>query len=233
MSEKGSVYKEEFLPGIIKLGKLCGWLGVIAAFFPALAMLFIYDTIPPFSAIITGFVSIAAAVGVLWFIEPISYFPVLGIPGTYLAFLSGNISNMRLPCAAVAQAAVGVEPGTEAGGVISTIGITVSTIINIAVLTLAAVLGQAVLSSLPPSVLELLNYLLPALFGALFVQFALKNLKIAPIALGLGLLIYILLKLGVFSWLPGAANFLPILFTVFATLLISVAMYNKSAKKNN
>lgn len=49
----------------------------------------------------------------LWFVEPISYFPVVGAAGTYMAFLSGNISNMRIPCASMAQVAADVEPGTE------------------------------------------------------------------------------------------------------------------------
>ena len=48
---------------------------------------------------------ITSAVGVIWFVEPISYFPIVGVAGTYMAFVSGNISNLRIPCAMIAQKA--------------------------------------------------------------------------------------------------------------------------------
>lgn len=84
--------------------------------------------------------------GVLWFVEPISYFPVLGVTGTYMAFLSGNISNMRLPCAAVAQDAADVKPGTPQGSIL---GMAVSVVINIFVLSVGVALGSVVLSKTP------------------------------------------------------------------------------------
>ena len=62
-----------------------------------------------------------------------------------MAFLSGNISNMRIPCASMAQVAADVEPGTEKGSVIATIGMAVSIMINTSVLTVGAILGTSVL----------------------------------------------------------------------------------------
>lgn len=87
--------------------------------------------------------------GVLRFVEPISYFPVLGVTGTYMAFLSGNISNMRLPCAAVAQDASDVKPGTPQGSILSSLGMAVSVVINIFVLSVGVALGSVVLSKTP------------------------------------------------------------------------------------
>ena len=65
--------------------------------------------IPFFSAIVNGFIGIASAVGVVWIVEPISYFPIIGVSGTYMAFISGNVRNLRIPCAMVAQKIAGVE----------------------------------------------------------------------------------------------------------------------------
>lgn len=79
---------------------------------------------------------------------------------------------MRVPCSSVAQEAAGVEMGTEEGSIISTIGIATSILVNIVILTVGAVAGSVILNILPAPVKEALNFLLPALFGAVFGQFA-------------------------------------------------------------
>ena len=228
--DKATIYNEKYMPSIKKLGTIFGILGVLVSFLPPLTLAIVYDLMPSAKVILTAFISIASAVGVVWFVEPISYFPVVGVPGTFLCCLSGNISNMRVPCAAVAQTAAGVEAGTEEGSIIGTLGIAVSIVINIVILSAGVIGGQAILASMPPIVTETLNYLLPALFGALFVQFAVKNLKLAPIALAIGLGFNIGLKVGIFSFIPGANNFLGTLGTIFLTLAIGIAMHKKSAK---
>lgn len=121
-----------------------------------------------------------------YFIEPISFQPVLGIPGTYMAFLSGNISNLRVPCSSVAQKAAGVEEGTPQGAVVSTIGVAVSIVVNLAILTLGVILGAQIISLIPASLVSALVYLVPALYGAMLMQMILYSPKIALIAVPLG-----------------------------------------------
>ena len=77
---------------------------------------------PGWSPILSGFLAYASIVAVVWVIEPISYYPILGVSGTYLAFLTGNIGNMCLPSASIAQSVVGAEPGTKKGEVDSDAG---------------------------------------------------------------------------------------------------------------
>ena len=60
-----------------------------------------------------------------FFIEPISYYPVYGDAGNYMSMTTGNVSNLRLPCAAVAQAVAGVPEGTRKGAAIAAVGIAV------------------------------------------------------------------------------------------------------------
>lgn len=226
--DKATIYNEKFIPSIKRMGTVFGILGVLASFLPPLTLVFVFDLMPTVKVLLTAFISIASAVGVVWFVEPISYFPVVGVPGTFLCCLSGNISNMRVPCAAVAQTSAGVEAGTEEGSIIGTLGISVSIVINVLILSVGVIGGQKILSTMPPVVNETLNYLLPALFGALFVQFAVKNLKLAPIALLIGLGFNIGLKLGIFNFLPSASNWLGTLGTIFLTLGIGIMMHKKS-----
>ena len=216
-----------YLPYINKWGKITNWLGALLAFGPALVLAVVYKIIPPISAIITGFIAIASAVGVLWFVEPISFFPIVGVPGTYMAFVTGNISNLRIPAAAVSQNVAGVKPGTEEGTIIATLGMATSVIVNIVILALGVFAGVAILESLPQSVVDAFNYLLPALFGALFIQFALKKLKLAPIALGIALGLTFAVEAGLFSFLPGHPSYLVTLGSVFGTIAIASALYKK------
>lgn len=225
--QKCDIYQSEYIPYINKWGKLTNWIGVLISFGPALVLAFVFDAMPPVSAIFAGFIGIAAAVGINWFVEPISYFPIVGTPGTYMCFLAGNISNLRIPCAAVAQKVAEVEPGTEQASIVATLGIAVSIVVNIVVLTVGVIASNAILAQLPKSVFTALGFLLPALFGAIFGQFALKKIKIAPIALGLGLILTLMLNGNVFSFLPGRPTYVVTLGAVFGTIAIGTALYKR------
>ena len=146
-----------------------------------------------------------------------------------MAFLSGNISNMRVPCASMAQIAAGVEPGTEKGSVISILGMATSIVINVSVLTIGVILGSSVLAKMPAGVIEALNYLLPALFGALLMQFGIRKVGFASGILIFSILIYVAIKAGIFAWLPGAANYLGTLASVFVAIGVTLATYKKQA----
>ena len=220
--DKSNVFDGVYLPDIIRWGKITNWIGVLLSFGPALVLAVIFDLVPPVSAILTGFISMAGAVGVLWFIEPISYFPIIGVAGTYMAFLTGNISNLRIPAATVAQKVAGVEPGTNEGSIIATLGMAVSVIVNIILLALGVVAGTQILAALPQSIVEAFNFLLPSLFGALFIQFAVSKPKLAPIAIGIALILTLLVNQGIIP------SFITTLVSVFGTMGIGIAMHKKN-----
>lgn len=225
--DKKEYFDKEYMPGMNRIGVITGFLGVLASFAPALVLAVVYGILPRPAALVTAFISAASTFGILWFVEPVSYFAVLGPVGTYMAFLSGNISNMRVPCASMAQVSAGVQPGTEEGSIISTLGMAVSIVLNISILTIGVILGSSVLSMLPDSVREGLNYLLPALFGALLVQFGIKQKGLASTILVYAVLLSAAIKAGIFSWLPGASNYLGILTSVFLSIIIAVVTYKK------
>ena len=226
-------YENEYMPRMHKIGIITNILGVIASFLPAIALAVVYGLLPPAGALVTAFISAVTAFGFLWAIEPISHFSVLGPIGTYMAFISGNISNMRVPCAGMARIAAEVEPVTEKESIISVLGMAVSIVINISVLTIGVILGSSILSRVSPKVTEALNYLLPSLFGALFVQFGMRSKSLASGILVFSVMINIALKAGVFKWLPGANNYLAVLTSVFLAIAVTLSTYKKVDKGEN
>ncbi|MCF0140985.1 MAG: hypothetical protein HUJ78_03055 [Mogibacterium sp.] len=224
-------YNDTFLPKVNKIGKITGYLGVALSFVPAIVLIVVYGILPKGAALLAAFIAGASAFGVLWFVEPISYYPVVGTAGTYMAFLSGNISNMRIPAASMAQVSAGVDAGTEKGSIVATIGMAVSIIINVSVLTIGAILGTSVLAMLPATVTTALGYLLPALFGALLVQFGMKMVKHSLIMILFAFVLYMGIGMGFFLWLPGSSNWLGTLGCVFVSILIGLLTYKNAEKK--
>ncbi|HFH0125682.1 TPA: hypothetical protein ACGI7B_000819 [Clostridioides difficile] len=219
MSKVKSIYNEEYLPFMIRYGRLTLSLGIIAALVTGIILSFGFGIMPPISALLASTMAIVSMSAPNYIIEPVSYSPILGIPGTYMSFLSGNISNMRLPCSIAAQKAAEVESGTEEGSIISTIGIAVSILVNISILTIGVILGGSVLSKIPAEVVEKLNLILPALFGSVFGQVFLQDKKLGLVAIVISVLTIILSKQGI---IPQS---LVVLICVFGTILIARAMY--------
>ena len=127
-------------------------------------------------------------------IEIFTYVPMLGAGGTYLSFVTGNISNLKLPCAADAMERANVKASSEEGEIISTISIAVSSIVTTIIIILGVILIVPLTPILESPVLEpAFDLILPALFGGLAVVFISKNAKlsIAPIILMLILFIFV------------------------------------------
>ena len=220
-NKETNVFQDKFIPNIIKWGIITLILGLIVPFGPVI-YLWSIGLIPSGKQILHGLGLSLATFGVIYFVEPFSYFPVLGIPGTYMAFLSGNISNLRLPCSAVAQEAAEVEEGSDEGSIISTIAIAVSMIVNTGVLFLGAIGLAALLSSLPPRVLLAFDYILPAIFGAIFGQFLIRNYLIGIIAFAIGIF------LNYTRIIPMWGS---LLVLVFGTIIISRILFDKNIIK--
>ena len=196
-NSKDQAYYENFTKPIIKTGKWTLLLAVAFCFLPAIYLWIRYGALPPVKSIITGWFLIASIYGSYYFIEPISFFPVLGMAGTYMSFLAGNIGNMRVPCAAVAQEALKVEPGSKKAELVATLGIAGSIITNIVIVTIAAIAGNGLMQLFPPVVIKAFEFVLPAIFGSMFAMFAVKYPKYGAFAIGLTLFL-----LGVVKVLP-------------------------------
>lgn len=225
-------YSDTYIPSIIKWGKATQLLGIFFMFLPAIVFSAAFGYWPPLSAILAGTLAQISVSGAFYVVEPISYFPVLGIPGTYMTFLSGNTSNMRLPCSSVAQEAAGVEIGSNQGSIVSTIGIAVSVVVNIVILTIGAIGGNVILAILPAGFKTALNFLLPALYGAVFGQFAVSRPKLAVVSALIVLVANWLSKNGFMSFLGGFAGSVVILIAVFGSIFAGSLIYKKELKED-
>ena len=174
---------KEFVKQRIFLGLFTLLAAWICSFLPPLYLAVVYGIMPEVTSIVKAFSMIASVMLVSWIVEPIAYFPIVGITGTYMSWLAGNISNMRVPVSALSQTAAGVEEGTPEGDIISTLGIGVSVIVNLIVLVLAVFFGQQVISSLPADIQVAFKFILPAVFGAILANFALRDYMLGLFAL--------------------------------------------------
>ncbi|NUB93825.1 hypothetical protein HT576_22895 [Haloterrigena sp. SYSU A121-1] len=220
------VYENDFVPYVNKWGRRTNLLAVALSFGPAVALLTVFGILPPTQAVTGAFISVAATFGIFWLVEPLSYYPVLGIPGTYMAFLSGNISNLRLPCAAAAQESADVQTGTPQGSIISTIAIAASIVVNTTLLGIGAFALVSAFQALPALWQNALDsYLVPAVFGAIFAQFGRDYPKVAGVGFTLALAMTMLLELGFLNFLPGYPLYVVIIVSVFGTILIARWMW--------
>ena len=108
-----TIYEDKFINPIKRSGRFWNLIGVLFSFIPAIYISIRYNAFPGVENILKGWSLIVSIFGVYYIVEPVSYFPVLGLPGTYFAFISGNLGNMRVPAAAIAQETTKVEPGTK------------------------------------------------------------------------------------------------------------------------
>ena len=135
---------------------------------------------PDLGATARGFLS----VGLVWTVSSVAefliYTPMLGAGGGYLAFITGNLINMKIPCAVNARDIVGAKTGTPENEIISTLSIATSSLVTIVVLALGVLLLvplQPVLQS--PALQPAFENVVPALFGAMAYKYFRGNMKIA------------------------------------------------------
>ena len=139
---------------------------------------------PDLSAAAKGFVS----VGIVWLVSSIAefliYTPMLGSGGGYLAFITGNLINMKIPCAVNARDMVGAKTGTRENEIISTLSIATSSLVTIVVLAIGVALLTPLQPVLQSPVLQpAFDNVVPALFGAMAYKYYRKNIKVAIVQL--------------------------------------------------
>ena len=167
-------------------------MALLIAFPIAIAVFF--GVMPDWAALLAGLITTAPLYWVVGVIETVTFVPMLGAGGSYLSFVTGNISNLKLPCALNALEQNGVSANSEDGEVISTIAIAASSIVTTIIIIIGVICIVPLSPILEAPVLEpAFAQILPALFGGLGVAFVSKNWKIAiaPIALMLVLFIFV------------------------------------------
>lgn len=205
-----------------RYGKIWIWTAVVVVMAVPAAICLYYNAWPEATAVLKGLLGVAPIYWTVGVIEVITYTPMLGTGGTYLAFVTGNLTSLKAPSALNAMENAEVKPGTEEGEVISTIAIATCSIVT----TLVLVLGVCLLSMLTP-VLDspvlapAFDNILPALFGGLAVVYVSKNWKlcVAPVVCMLAL----------FLAVPSLAGSVGVLVPVGVLITLGAArvMYKK------
>lgn len=188
-----------------------------------IAVAVIFGAMPDTKGLIMGLVATAPMYWAVAVVEVITYIPMLGAGGSYLSFVTGNISNLKLPCALGALEQAGVKANSDEGEVVSTIAIAVSSIVTTVIIILGVLLLiplTPVLSS--PVLAPAFDQLLPALFGGLGVVFISKNWKIAILPVALMLILFVAVP----SLNAGSVGIMVPVGVLF-TLAMSRIMYKK------
>ena len=183
-SREKELFFEDFNNGLHKIGRITLVLAVVML----VAVPFIIGAMNGVSPDLGGFLSGFAKVGLIYIpvaiVEFLVYTPMLGVGGSYLSFITGNVTNMKIPCVMNAKEIAGTESGTPEHEIISTISVATSAIVT----TLVIVAGVILLVPLQPVLqaevlLPAFNNVVPALFGALGLKYFIKSPKIAVIPL--------------------------------------------------
>ena len=212
-----------YMESVYRSGRI--WGLIVAALIIAVPFIIavVFSAMPKWDALAKGLIATLPMYWAVGFIEIFTYVPMLGAGGTYLSFVTGNISNLKLPCGVDAIERSGYEKGSEQAEVISTIAIAVSSIVTTLIIILGVIFIVPIQPILENPVLQpAFEMILPALFGGLGVVFISKNVKlsIAPIVLMLALFITVpaLNKGTVGIMVPVGVLF---------TLLVARIMYKK------
>ena len=159
-----------------------------------IAVAVIFGASPDWGALVMGLISTAPMYWAVGVIETVTFVPMLGAGGSYLSFVTGNISNLKLPCAINALEQNQVSASSEEGEIISTIAIATSSIVTTIIIIIGVICIVPLTPILEAPILEpAFAQMLPALFGGLGVAFVSKNWKIAvaPVVLMLILFIFV------------------------------------------
>ena len=214
------IFMEEFNNKLHRLGRITLVLSVLFL----VALPFIFGAFFGVSPDMGGFLSGFAKVGIIYIpvaiVEFLVYTPMLGVGGSYLSFITGNVTNMKIPCVMNSKEIAGTTDGTPEHEIISTISVATSAIVTTLVIALGVILMvplQPILQN--PALLPAFNNVVPALFGALGLKYFMKSPQIAVVPLVLMTALYVfvpsLISQTSLMLLPSGAMALGIGFLLF------------------
>lgn len=212
----------DYMKSTDRYGKIWIWTAVFVITMVPVAICVYYNAWPSMTAVLKGLLGVAPIYWTVGVIEVITYTPMLGTGGTYLAFVTGNLTSLKAPSALNAMENAEVKPGTEEGEVISTIAIATCSIVTTLVLAVgvcALTVVAPILNS--PVLVPAFDNILPALFGGLAVVYVSKNWKLAITPL--------IFMVALFLLVPSLAGSVGVLVPVGVMIALVAAriMYKK------
>ncbi len=228
MNKENGFMINEYKQQTHKIGRI--WTGAALLIIICVPLLFgiIYGVTPEWNSFLKGVIAVVPMYWAIGLIEIFNYSPMLGSGGTYLAFVTGNLLNMKVPATQVAMNKAGTNAATPEGEVLSTIAVAVSTIVTDIILIIALLLVIPIAnwinsSEVLSSVFNLsTGYVIPALFGALGVVFISKSWRIALAPTLLMILVFLIIP----STYAISGIFIPLMSV--AAVLLARFMFKKN-----
>ncbi len=203
-------------------GKIWIWTAAVLILAVPLAICIVYDAWPGLTPVFIGLLGVAPIFWTVGTIEVVTFTPMLGTGGSYLGFVTGNLTSLKVPAALNAMESAKAKPNTEEGEVISTIAVATSSIVT----TLIIAAGVFLLTQLSPVLnspvlVPAFENILSSLFGGLAVVYVSKNWKIAVVPLVFMVTLFLLV--------PSLASSVGILVPVGSLITIGAArlLYKK------
>lgn len=209
----------------LRIGLVTMGAATISSFLPALYLYFAYGVIPSSADIASICSMMIASFGVGWLVQPLTFYPALGVGASCLSWTTGNVADLRMPAISAAQKAAGISAGTPEGNVLSTMAAATTNIVTVVFLTVIAIVGSNLITLLPESVTKAFGYIAPAIFGAIIVDYAMKNIKNNLPLIISGFIVYIVLKL------MGLPTVWITLLVVIAGMFVSRGVFTVQSKK--
>ncbi len=183
MNEKEK-FLEDFNNSLHRLGRITMLLTMIILSAVPFVMAAYFGTKIDGNGFLAGFLKVAMIYLPVSLVEFLVYAPMLGVGGSYLSFITGNVTNMKIPCAMNAKDIAGTEVGTPENEIVSTISVATSAIVTMLVIVAGVILLVPLQPVLQNEALQpAFNNVVPALFGALGLKYFAKSPKIAVIPL--------------------------------------------------
>ncbi|MBE6717304.1 MAG: hypothetical protein E7573_10335 [Ruminococcaceae bacterium] len=205
--------EKNYIDSVHLMGRLWSIGALIVLFMVPVAISVYYNAWPPVNDVFNALLSVAPLFWISSVVEVIAFTPMLGAGGAYLSFVTGNISNLKLPCAMSILQKEKVSATSEEGEILSTISVAASAITTTVIIAVGIFILNPVFSEIKdtPIVKQVLPYVTAALFGALAASYLRKYWKIAIAPILAGVIVL------VFSPLFGVGTL------VFVTIVVSVA----------
>ena len=199
-------------------GRIGLWIGIILLIAAPFLFGVSLNAMPDLGAFAKGLMQIAIIYIPSCIVEFLIYMPMLGAGGSYLAFITGNLINMKIPCALNARDIAGTEAGTTENEIVSTLSIAASSLVT----TLVIAIGVLLIIPLRP-VLEMpelqpaFNNVVPALFGAMAYKYFRRSMKLVAIPLVVMTVLFIVA--------PGLIGSVGFLMLISGAIAIGQAYY--------
>ena len=199
-------------------GRIGLWIGIVLLLAAPFLFGVTLDAMPDLGAFAKGLAQIAIIYIPSCIVEFLIYMPMLGAGGSYLGFITGNLLNMKIPCAINARDIVGTEAGTTENEIVSTLSVAASSLVTTVVIAVGVLLMIPLRPILEaPALQPAYNNVVPALFGAMAYKYFRKGKKLVALPL--------IVMTVLFICMPGLIGSVGFLMLISGAIAIAQAFY--------